>query len=141
MVDLSPQRRTQAHKRVDDELSAEEKQAREEARSAGIRHLAEVEGRTTQKLKTVMAPGPGPRTGGKKVPGGSVTASSTTASRVGTGPPAKKVKVADQDEETQGKGKKSRAERATYRREVEAAATNDESVIDLPMPLPVAHDA
>ena len=60
IVDLSPQRRTQAHKRVDDERSAEDKQAREEARKAGIRRLAEVEERNAEKLK-MMATGPKPR--------------------------------------------------------------------------------
>jgi hypothetical protein len=80
IVDLSPPRRTQAHKRADDEKTPEEKQAQEEARQAGIRHLAEVEKRTMQKLKSLMGPGPGPRAVSQKGPGGLVTASSTSAS-------------------------------------------------------------
>jgi hypothetical protein len=61
IVDLSPQRRTPAQKRADDEKTAEEKQAQEDARKVGIRHLAEVEERTMQRLKAMMASGPGPR--------------------------------------------------------------------------------
>jgi hypothetical protein len=37
VIDLSPQRCTPAHKRVDDEKAAEEKQAREDVYKAGIR--------------------------------------------------------------------------------------------------------
>ena len=78
-VDLSPQRRTQSQKRADDEKSMEEKQAREEHHKAGVRQIAEVEERTTQRLKALMAQGAGPRLVDKRVHGGSVTASSTAA--------------------------------------------------------------
>lgn len=61
-VDLSPQRRTNAPKKASDNISAEERQAQEESRKAVIRRLAEVEARSTQKQKTLMGPGPGPRT-------------------------------------------------------------------------------
>jgi hypothetical protein len=61
VVDLSPQRRTHTQKRADDEKAVEEKQAKEDARKAGIRQLANVEERAMQKLKALMAPGSGPR--------------------------------------------------------------------------------
>jgi hypothetical protein len=69
-VDLSPQRRTQTQKRSDDAKSAEEKQAQEEVRQAGIRQLAEVEERTTQRLRALLASGAGPRAVDKKAPKG-----------------------------------------------------------------------
>lgn len=61
VVDLSPQRRTHVQKSADDGKSAEDKQAREEARKASIRHLAEVEERTMQRFDALMAQGSGPR--------------------------------------------------------------------------------
>lgn len=76
MVDLSPPRRTQTHKRVENERSTEEKLASEEARQTGIRHLAQVEERTSKTHKALMA-GSGPRAVPQKM-----------------GPPAKKVKIA-----------------------------------------------
>jgi hypothetical protein len=62
IVDLSPQRRMHAQKKANDDRSTEERQAREEAHKLSIRHLAEVEERTTQRHNMVMAPGSGPRT-------------------------------------------------------------------------------
>jgi hypothetical protein len=87
VVDLSPQRRTQTKKRVDDERTVEEKQFREEARKATIRRLAEIEQQSTQKVKALMAPGSGPRGVGQKVHGGGpMTAPSTASSpAMGTG--------------------------------------------------------
>ena len=61
VVDLSPQRCTHVQKSADDGKSAEDKQAREEARKASIRHLAEVEERTMQRFDALMAQGSGPR--------------------------------------------------------------------------------
>ena len=60
VIDLSPQRCTQAQKRANDEKSEEEKQARDAVHQAGIHHMAEVEERTAQKMKTLMGPGPKP---------------------------------------------------------------------------------
>lgn len=60
-VDVSPQRRTTTQKRVADNVSAEERQVREETRKNTIRQLAEVEECTSQRLKALMAQGPGPR--------------------------------------------------------------------------------
>jgi hypothetical protein len=53
MVDLSPQRRTQTQRKVENEISAEDKQAREEARKAGICHLAEAEQRNAEKMESL----------------------------------------------------------------------------------------
>ncbi|KAI9432031.1 hypothetical protein H4582DRAFT_2062213 [Lactarius indigo] len=159
VVDLSPQRRTHGQKKADEEKTAEEKQAREETRKAGIRRLAEVEEHDKQTLNTLMGPGPGPRAMNKwkRLETGSNVAAAT---RMGTGAeknglPVIKDKAAgsnnavntgsnvDREEEKRGKVKKTRAERAMYRNEVEAEKTqgqsdagneDDESVLDLPTP-------
>ncbi|KAI9438746.1 hypothetical protein H4582DRAFT_2076372 [Lactarius indigo] len=143
VVDLSPQRRTHGQKKADEEKTAEEKQAREETRKAGIRRLAEVEERDKQTLNTLMGPGPGPRATNKwkRLETGSNVAAAT---RMGTGaekngPPVIKDKAAgsndavntgsniDREEEKWGKVKKTRAERAMYRNEVEAEKTQGQS--------------
>ncbi|KAI9431350.1 hypothetical protein H4582DRAFT_2085196 [Lactarius indigo] len=159
VVDLSLQRCTHGQKKADEEKTAEEKQAREETQKAGIRQLAEVEERDKQTLNTLMGPGPGPRATNKwkRLETGSNVAAAT---RMGTGaekngPPVIKDKAAgsndavnmgsnvDREEEKQGKVKKTRAERAMYRNEVEAEKTqgqsdagneDDESVLNLPTP-------
>jgi hypothetical protein len=61
MVDLSLQRRTQTQRRVENELSAEDKEAREEARKAGILCLGKAEQRSTEKMKSLMAIGSRPK--------------------------------------------------------------------------------
>jgi hypothetical protein len=61
LVDLSPQRRTHAQKRADDEKFTEDKQAREDIFREGIRCIAEVEERTAQKMKSLGVAGPKPR--------------------------------------------------------------------------------
>ena len=61
IVDLSPQRRTQAQKKADDEKTMEEKQAQQTAHKAGIHQLAKVEEHTTEKLRVILALGPGPQ--------------------------------------------------------------------------------
>jgi hypothetical protein len=75
-VDRSPPRRAPAQKKANDEKSPEDKQAQEESRKAGIRHLAEVEECSNQKLKTLMALGPKPRP--RIVTSASQTATSTS---------------------------------------------------------------
>jgi hypothetical protein len=80
VVDLSPQRRTHTQKKADDERAAEEKQAREVARMATIRHLADIEQHTIKKFKSLMAPGSGPRGVGKAQGGGPTTVPSTANS-------------------------------------------------------------
>ncbi|KAN0130534.1 hypothetical protein V8E53_009217 [Lactarius tabidus] len=143
LVDLSPQRRTHAQKRADDEKFTEDKQAREDIRREGIRRIAEVEERTAQKMKSLGAAGPKPRarmvtatsetsTGGapKKVPTGKSSVSTK---------PSGPILNADM-EEPPVKTKKTREERAMYRLEVEAEKTKEGPTVSNKTPLPVAHD-
>jgi hypothetical protein len=60
IVDVSPTRCAPVCKKVDNQESAEEKQAREEAHRAGICHIAKVEECNAEKLKALMASGPKP---------------------------------------------------------------------------------
>ncbi|KAH9016476.1 hypothetical protein EDB84DRAFT_1443109 [Lactarius hengduanensis] len=171
-VDLGPPRRTPDQKRTDDRRIAEEKEAREDHRKAGVRQLAEVEQRDMQRVNTLMGPGPGPQAKGKGPRPRMVTPSNMAAlavTRGGTGPQKTGLPVTNDkaiptdqrvgsnnrdtvdtgsnvdDEEESEKVKKTRVERATYRKEVEAekkqgksvaqpVGRNNESYLDLPTP-------
>jgi hypothetical protein len=79
-VDSSPgPRRSQLQKKADDGNSAEERQAREDTRKAGIRHLAEVEERTTIRLRAMLAAGAAPRGVDSEPP------RNNASTRIGTG--------------------------------------------------------
>ncbi|KAH9020127.1 hypothetical protein EDB85DRAFT_1896313 [Lactarius pseudohatsudake] len=148
VVDLGPQRRTHEQKKADNEKTAEDKQAREETRKAGIRKLTGVEERDRQRLNTLMGPSPRPRP--RPVTGSNMAATTrmgTGAEKTGLPVPTDKAIQeaipADQrvggdnavntgsninEEEKQGKVKKTRVERAMYHKEVEAEKTQGQSV-------------
>ncbi|KAH9023451.1 hypothetical protein EDB85DRAFT_1894781 [Lactarius pseudohatsudake] len=143
-VDLGPPRRTPDQKRTDDRRIAEEKEAREDHRKVGVRQLAEVEQRDMQRVNTLMGPGPGPQAKDKGPRPRMVTLSNMAALAVTRGGTVDTGSNVDDEEESE-KVKKTRIERATYRKEVEAekkqgksvaqpVGRNNESYLDLPTP-------